>query len=301
MAVLMRAMHKHSSIMSIGICHGVYDGIGVAARMLKVPADELECLWIGTNHYYWFTRVLHNGRDVYGELMKAIARRPHPKQSELTYRLSEIYGHAIAYASDDHTIEFLPFLAQLSGGTNGIPTELAHHAMKLDADEYVQPRARRVSPQVHREFLKNYKAILDKRQLPPHRTDSEDIGRTIAAMAAHRRHLFIANIANRGAIPNLPDAAEVEVEAVTDSRGCRGVYMGEAPAALKGILEKRFAWQEAVADAAVTGDRRLAMQALMLDEMAIWPDKAQAMLDELLAASKQLLPQFFGRHRVRRG
>ena len=65
------------------------------------------------------------------------------------------------------------------------------------------------------------------------------------------------------------------------------------PVVLKGMLEKRFAWQELVADAAVTGDRNLAMQALMLDEMAIFPDKAEPMLDELLEASRGLLPQFF--------
>ncbi len=63
---------------------------------------------------------------------------------------------------------------------------------------------------------------------------------------------------------------------------------------LKGILEKRFVWHELVADAAAKGDRNLALQALLIDEMAILPEKAEAMLDELLAASKPLLPQFFG-------
>jgi len=48
-----------------------------------------------------------------------------------------------------------------------------------------------------------------------------------------------------------------------------------------------------VADAAVTGDRNMAIQALLLDEMAIWPQKAPDMLDELLVASKHLLPQCF--------
>ena len=62
---------------------------------------------------------------------------------------------------------------------------------------------------------------------------------------------------------------------------------------LKGLLEKRFAWHELVADAAVKGDRNLALQALLLDEMAILPDRAAAMLDELLLASRDLLPRFF--------
>jgi 6-phospho-beta-glucosidase len=71
--------------------------------------------------------------------------------------------------------------------------------------------------------------------------------------------------------------------------------MGEAPLALKGMLEKRFVWHELVADAAVKGDRNLALQALLMDEMAIWPEKAAAMLDEMLEASRELLPQFFGK------
>ena len=61
---------------------------------------------------------------------------------------------------------------------------------------------------------------------------------------------------------------------------------------LKGILEKRIAWQELVVDAAVTGNENLALQALLLDEMAILPEKAEQMLTELLIASKEMLPQF---------
>ena len=40
------------------------------------------------------------------------------------------------------------------------------------------------------------------------------------------------------------------------------------------------------------GDRDLALQALLVDEMAILPGKAEPMLDELLAASEDLLPGF---------
>jgi alpha-galactosidase/6-phospho-beta-glucosidase family protein len=58
------------------------------------------------------------------------------------------------------------------------------------------------------------------------------------------------------------------------------------------MLEKRLAWQETVVDAAVKGDRRLAMQAMMLDEMAILPSKAEALLNELLENSRGMLPQF---------
>jgi alpha-galactosidase/6-phospho-beta-glucosidase family protein len=59
-----------------------------------------------------------------------------------------------------------------------------------------------------------------------------------------------------------------------------------------GILQKRIAWQEMVAEAGAKGDRNLALQAMLLDETAILPEKAEALLAELLAASRELLPQF---------
>jgi len=114
----------------------------------------------------------------------------------------------------------------------------------------------------------------------------------ICDVVTDRRNVHIVNTANAYGVPNLPPHAVLEVEAVSDSCGLRGVHMDEAPPVLKGMLEKRIAWHEAVADAAVTGDRRLALQALMLDETAIWPVQAREMPEELLRASRDLLPQF---------
>ena len=39
-------------------------------------------------------------------------------------------------------------------------------------------------------------------------------------------------------------------------------------------------------------DKNLAFQTLMLDPIAILPEKAEKMLDKLLANFKELLPQF---------
>lgn len=58
MAILCRAMLKHTGIERvIGICHGVQGGIIHAAGVLGVDPKELDTIWIGTNHYYWFTRI----------------------------------------------------------------------------------------------------------------------------------------------------------------------------------------------------------------------------------------------------
>jgi alpha-galactosidase len=294
MAVLCRAMDKYTSITTIGICHGVQGGVHHAAGILELPAAELECLWIGTNHYYWLTRLLHKGCDVLPELMERVTTREPGTGQTMAARLSRIYGFQILYPQDDHIIEFYPFSTQYPS-FEALPYDLYENAKAHGFDAAAAADALDPTAEVRAEFLKGYGEIVEKAHLPQTRGSgllSEDIGGMISAIATGRRQVCIANVANNGAIPNLPAHANVEVEAVTDSLGVRPVHMGEAPLVLKGILEKRFVWQELVADAAVKGDRNLALQALLVDEQAIIPEKAEAMLDELLAASKDLLPQF---------
>lgn len=293
MAPLCRAMRKYSGINVIGICHGVQGGIHHAAHLLGISPRELSCTWIGTNHYYWFTSVMHHGEDVYPRLKAAMAERwDTPSPQQMTHQLSRIYEHSFVYPQDDHIVEFYPFLAQ-AASFETLPYQLTESGHQVGVAAQGVPGS--LSADGRRAFFEKYQAILDETTLPEGREDAaynEDIGGMLSAFATGRRHVCIVNIPNQGAIPNLPATALVEVEGVTDETGVRPLVMGEAPMLLKGILEKRFVWQELVADAGATGSRTAALQAMMLDEQAIWPNKAAALLDALLAASKDLLPQF---------
>jgi len=294
MAALCRAMIKYSNIERVvGICHGVQGGIANAAKVLEVEPEELDTVWIGTNHYYWFTRIHHNGVDVYPELRRRMAEREDPQGQRFTSELSTIYGHQITYPEDSHVLEFYPFLAQLRS-VDEVPYGFDAKAKEKYAD--LERSLAHPEPEVDREtYLKDYAKELAEVSMPQGPSNAirgEGLAILIEAIASGRRHVHIVNVPNRGSVPNLPDYAVLEVEAVTDSNGLRNVYMDEAPTSLAGILHKRIAWQELVADAAAKGDRNLALQALLLDEMAIPPAKASAMLDELLAASKDYLPQF---------
>jgi alpha-galactosidase len=296
MAVLCRAMTKYSGITVVGICHGVQGGIERLAKLLGVRPEELDTVWIGTNHYHWFTRIYHHGKDVYPEVWKRLAERTHPEEEQMTQKLSQIYGYKIVYPKDDHALEFYPFLAQVPDGDH-LPYEqkmwVNLHAEALPgapvAETETEHKARKLAK------LKEIEAELAQITLPDpsvSRFAGEELGTLLGAIAQGQRHVHVVNIPNKGVVPNLPDYAVLEVEGVTDSCGVRGIHTGEAPISLMGLLQRRIAWQELVADAAVKGDRSLALQALLLDDMAIRPEPAEAMLDELLASSKAMLPQF---------
>jgi len=275
-------------------------GIVYLAKVLGVPPEELDTLWIGTNHYHWFTRIRYHGRDLYPEARSKLAALQGEMLQPMTQALSRLYGHQIVYPYDDHAIEFYPYMTQLADRVlpYGLDAELVKWLGEqgYDRDDSALPKPTEAEQQAARRAqLAEYEHKLAERTLPAEATTSlhgEPLGRLIEAIATGRREVYIVNIANRGAVPNLPDSANLEIEGVTDSCGVRGVYMGAAPLALQGLLAKRIVWQELVADAGATGDRQAALQALLTDEMAILPEKCEAMLDELLAASKALLPQF---------
>lgn len=297
MAVLCRAMVKYTDINAIGICHGVQGGIRYAAQILEVDPRELSTTWVGTNHYYWFTRVLHRGDDVYPELMRRIRESEADEGRRMTRDLSRIFGYQVTYPQDDHVIEFYPWMTQADSPSD-LPYDMAHEAQeRWEALPEEMPSTEESAAEVREAFMAEYREIVGNVSLPEGPSDTlmgEGVGEMIASIELGRRTACVVNIPNGGCVPNLPAHALLEVEGVTDYGGVRGLQMGEAPMVLKGQLEKRIVWQELVADAAVTGDRNLVVQACLVDEMSIPPDQTEAMVDELLAASRDLLPQFAG-------
>ena len=290
MATVCRALNKYTGIRTIGICHGVQIGINFAARVLGVDPHELEVLWIGTNHYYWLLRMRRNGRDVHDELVRRVQQAPE-FQRPFCDAISHAYGVRILFPDDSHAIEFYPFLAQIRDPKQ-MPYGMEKHPHYIfggrEGTTWAQPQDRRAQ-------LKSMAESLDKIQpleKPSDPAVGEGLGVLIDSIVRGRRHVHIVNIPNQGCVSNLPPHAVLEMEAVTDSCGIRGIAVGEAPVALAGLLQKRIAWQELVADAAVKGDRQLALHALLTDEMAIRPELTEKMLDELLTASKDYLPQF---------
>lgn len=293
MAVVCRAMLKYTGVDVIGVCHGVQGGIVYLGELLGVDPTELETVWIGTNHYHWFTRIRHQGRDAYPEVRRRIAERGPRPGGVMTQKLSDAYGYQIAYPHDDHICEFYSFFAHLRGWDD-LPYGLQ---ARDEQASYVQSGTgpasdEREERQAYLAELADWLGHLDIPRLADNPITGEGLAGMLEDILLGRRRVHIVNVPNRGSVPNLPDYAVLEVEGVTDSAGVRPIYTGEAPLSLAGLLQKRIAWQELVVEAAVKGDRNLALQALLLDESAIRPELAEAMLAELLAASRDLLPQF---------
>jgi alpha-galactosidase len=94
---------------------------------------------------------------------------------------------------------------------------------------------------------------------------------------------------------NLPDQTIVEVPAIDCGMGVLPLRVGDLPTMVSELCRREAALMELVIDAAVHGDRELALQALALDPMVDDLDVARAMLADYPETYRGLLPKFYGR------
>ena len=82
---------------------------------------------------------------------------------------------------------------------------------------------------------------------------------------------------------------------LADRFGYHAIQFGPLPTGLAAICNAAAAVQDLTVEAAMKGDRKLALQALLLDPMVYSMDLATAgkMLDEMLLAQRDALPRFF--------
>jgi alpha-galactosidase len=79
---------------------------------------------------------------------------------------------------------------------------------------------------------------------------------------------------------------------VISSYGIQGIGSPPLPEGIAELCRRELALSSLVIDAAVQGDRQLALQALLLDPMINDIDRARGILDEFLDTFSVYLPQF---------
>ncbi|HOG46550.1 MAG TPA: alpha-glucosidase [Anaerolineae bacterium] len=97
------------------------------------------------------------------------------------------------------------------------------------------------------------------------------------------------NVMNDGLIDNLPRDLVVEVPGVIDGRGVHGVPLGPLPKGIAGLLANQVAVHDLCAEAALTGSRQAALQALLVDPVVDSVRAAEQILDTMLRLQKEYL------------
>lgn len=312
---LTTALHRYSKIKAVGLCHQLLWGYAMAAAVLAdrwgldIPpgfhvhtdADNMPAFLhvarqavrhltikaAGINHFSWITAIRDKdtGEDLYPELSERWLKHFRRDFEPLTRELFEIYG-LMPTAGDSHLCEYLPWVSD--------PIRQPWRKYELKLQSWQGNRRRRAQRQkLARDIVAGRLDVNTLRELTRHGMLDEGIPEMVAAVHYDRAHRHEQlNIPNCGYIPNLPAGAIVEAPGLVSAAGFTGEKMGPLPAPIAEMCRRELALSELVAEAAWHGDRDLALQAMLLDPMVTDIEAGRAVLEDLLAANAQWLPQF---------
>jgi alpha-galactosidase len=100
-------------------------------------------------------------------------------------------------------------------------------------------------------------------------------------------------IPNDGYIENIERDVVVEVPGMIEDGVWRGVGVGALTGPVRSMVEREIEIQKLAVEAAMTGSRELALQALLIDPVVNSAAAAESFLDDVLVAHRPYLPAFW--------
>lgn len=117
--------------------------------------------------------------------------------------------------------------------------------------------------------------------------------RLISSIYNDKRDIQPVDTINNGAIKGIPDDSVVEVSCIITKDGPKPINIGELPVSVRGLVQQIKSFEITTVEAAVTGDYNKALLAMTINPLVDSDVLAKEVLDEMLEAHKNYLPQFF--------
>lgn len=290
MAMLTWAANRYGGVPTVGLCHGVQGGHTQIADVLGIPAKELEYRAAGINHQTWYIQLLHQGRDVSGDLLEAYKNHPiYHKTEKVRIEMLRWFGY-FSTESNGHLSEYVPWFRKR-------PEEIHDW---IDMDSWINGETGgylRLSRESRAWFEEDFPRWL---QEPPEcyeaATRSTEHGSYILeGLETSRVYRGHFNVENRGCIGNLPPDSCVEVPGFVDRTGIHIPIVGNLPLGCAAVCNASISVQRLSVEAAVQGDDQLLRQAMMMDPLVgavCTPPEIAQMVDDLLISQAEWLPQY---------
>jgi alpha-galactosidase len=294
MAINCWAVDAYSGRPHVGLCHSVQGTSEMLAGWIGVPYEEINFLCAGINHQAWFLEFCRGKEDVYPLIWEAIEREEVYNQEPVRIDLMKYFGHFVTESSG-HASEYAPYFRK---SARMVEEELAPRFKdKRDfwfdfarTGGYLRHCQNRVklSQEDYRELIDGSKPI------PTERTH-EYGSAIIEALETNVPARINGNVPNRGLIANLPADCCVEVPCLVDANGIQPTVIGNLPPQLAALNRTMINVQSLAVEACLASDIDAVYHAVMLDPLTgavCTLPQIRAMVDEMLAAQKQWLPQF---------
>jgi alpha-galactosidase len=269
----------------------VQNGHRQIAAALGVPMAEVDIVCSGINHQTWYIDIRHKGRQIgRDELLAAFEAHPvFSRQEKVRIDVLRRFGF-YSTESNGHLSEYLPWYRKRRDQiANWISTDDWIHG---ETGGYL-----RHTTETRNWFETEFPTLLQEADRPLSawtRTD-EHASHIIEALETGRPYRGHFNVRNGGVITNLPEDCIIESPGWVDRFGINMVEGVTLPMACAATCSASVSVQRMSVQAAVTGDVDLLKLAVLHDPLVgavCTPDEVWRMVDEMLDAQAQWLPQY---------
>lgn len=302
MAVICRALSKAVDFPVTGLCIGTAESEWFIADCMGYDRSRVSSLAAGINHCTFLYDYFLDGKSVVKEIREKMQKVFAEEILLSKSRSEEERSDALIAFGNPFSWEFfLKYGAYPAPGDRHITeffTEYfpngSYYGKTLGIDAYSFEGTIRWGDEI---FDRMVELSRSDEELPADflersHGEHEQLISIIDSIERDARKTFYVNLPNRGAISNLPPWAVVEMPAVASARGLTPLYLSGFPTPLASMTNRFLAGVEMTAEAALTGDRQLMLEAIMMGGYMKDEASAKKMMEELIETQKQYLPQF---------
>lgn len=269
----------------VGLCNGPIGIERNIADTLGVDVSEIYVEFVGLNHMVFAKTVYHNGKDVTKDVVFKMT------EDEAGSSLKNInatgWDKTFLRTLNMIPIDYLRYYWQTKQQLEDQARAYAEHGTRAEVVKKVEAELFELYKQ---EELAEKPKQLEQRGGAYY---SEAACNLINSIYNDKRDIQIVNTRNNGAILDIDPDSAVETNCVITRQGPIPLSSGRLPIAINGIIQEIKTFERLTAEAAVTGDYDKALLAMTINPLTPSESVAREMLDELLEAHKEYLPNFF--------
>ena len=258
---------------ALGLCNVAINLQRRFATRFDVQPQRVQLEHVGLNHLSWVRAVMVDGAD----RLPALLETDLPELSRETDMPSELIRALGAVPSYYLRYYYL---------TREIVEE--QRRGRTRAEEVMEIEARLL--EMYRDpNLTEKPELLERRGGAYY---SEAAAELVASLAAGTGDVQVVNVRNAGAIPNLSLDDVVEVAATIDAEGAHPLPVAPLSEEMLGLVQHAKAYERLTIRAATSGDRVLALRALLSNPLVPDYPTASGLLTAILDANRDHLPRF---------
>lgn len=288
-AMVTWACNKYGKVPTYGLCHGVQHGHEQIAEALGRDKKDVDIICAGLNHQTWYVSVKTDGVERTGELYELMKQAPFAKDENIRLDVMQNFGY-YSTESNGHLSEYLMWYRKRPEDME----KWINYSSWIQGETAGYLRVCRESRNWFETDFPNWLKEPAKKFTPENRS-SEHGSYIIEGLETGRIYRGCFNVMNNGAITNLPAECVVEVPCYVDYNGISIPKVGDLPLGCAAICSASVWVQKLAVEAAVQGDIKLLYQAAMMDPLTgavCTPDEIRQMVDEMLVAGREWLPQY---------